>query len=257
MPALLEQQREEVDLEQHVAELVQQLRVVTRVRRVGQLVGLLDGVGDDAALVLLAVPGTLAPQAAGDRVELEQRLRQPLVPGAELIRRSVAALRRPLACAAAAGPAAAPAACAAAAPSAGHARRHAAGQPPAAPSLGAPPSASGACAPVAAPGEAAEACRPPPAAGSLPITVPSPLPPARLVPVPSRAGGLAPGGPGNRLRLARRHRRASRPASARGRCGSRRSRSPRRSRCACASCCGSWWRTGPAPSAASARPAAA
>ena len=81
LPALLEQQRQEVDLEQHVAELVQQLRVVTRVRRVGQLVGLLDGVRDDAALVLLAVPGTLASQAAGDRVELEQRLRQPLVPG--------------------------------------------------------------------------------------------------------------------------------------------------------------------------------
>ena len=79
--ALLQQQREEVDLEQHVAQLVQQLRVVTGVRGVGQLVRLLDGVRDDAALVLLAVPRALAPQAAGDRVELEQRVAQPLVLG--------------------------------------------------------------------------------------------------------------------------------------------------------------------------------
>jgi hypothetical protein len=48
---------------------------------VGQLVGLLDRVRDDAALVLLAVPGAVTAQAPGDRVELEQRLRQPLVPG--------------------------------------------------------------------------------------------------------------------------------------------------------------------------------
>jgi hypothetical protein len=67
--ALLEQEREEVDLEQDVAELVEQLAVVARARRVGELVGLLDGVGDDRALVLLAVPGALAAQAAGDLVE--------------------------------------------------------------------------------------------------------------------------------------------------------------------------------------------
>ena len=67
--ALLEQQREEVDLEEHVAELVAQLGVVAGVGGVGQLVGLLDRVGHDRALVLLAVPRALAPQAAGQLVE--------------------------------------------------------------------------------------------------------------------------------------------------------------------------------------------
>ena len=62
--ALLQQQREEVDLEQHVAELVQQLGVVAGVGGVGQLVGLLDRVRDDRALVLLAVPRALQPQPA-------------------------------------------------------------------------------------------------------------------------------------------------------------------------------------------------
>ena len=38
-------------------------------RGVGELVGLLDGVGNDRALVLLAVPGHSTPQAACDRVE--------------------------------------------------------------------------------------------------------------------------------------------------------------------------------------------
>ena len=72
--ALLEQQREEVDLEEDVAELVEQLRVVARVRRGGQLVGLLDGVRDDRALVLLAVPRALDPQAPRELVEAPQRL---------------------------------------------------------------------------------------------------------------------------------------------------------------------------------------
>ena len=72
--ALLEQQRQEVDLEEDVAELVEQLRVVAAVGRVGELVGLLDRVRDDRALVLLAVPGALAPQAAGDLVEARERL---------------------------------------------------------------------------------------------------------------------------------------------------------------------------------------
>ena len=67
--ALLEQQREEVHLEEHVAELVAQLGVVAGVGRVGQLVGLLDRVGHDRALVLLAVPRALAPQAAGELVQ--------------------------------------------------------------------------------------------------------------------------------------------------------------------------------------------
>ena len=72
--ALLEQQREEDDLEEDVAELVAQLLVVAARGRVGELVGLLDRVRDDRALVLLAVPGALAPQPAGDPVEALERL---------------------------------------------------------------------------------------------------------------------------------------------------------------------------------------
>ena len=40
-----------------------------RLRRVGELVGLLDGVRDDRALVLLAIPRALLAQPPGDRVE--------------------------------------------------------------------------------------------------------------------------------------------------------------------------------------------
>ena len=71
--ALLEQQREEVDLEEHVAELVEQLGVVAGVRGVRELVGLLDRVRHDRALVLLAVPRALRAQAAGERVEALDR----------------------------------------------------------------------------------------------------------------------------------------------------------------------------------------
>jgi hypothetical protein len=71
--ALLEQQRQEVDLEEDVAELVEQLGVVARVGRGGQLVGLLDRVRDDRPLVLLAVPGALLAQAAGERVKALDR----------------------------------------------------------------------------------------------------------------------------------------------------------------------------------------
>ena len=70
--ALLEQQREEVDLEQDVAELVEQLGVVAGVRRGGQLVGLLHRVRDDGPLVLLGVPRALDPQAAGQRIQAAQ-----------------------------------------------------------------------------------------------------------------------------------------------------------------------------------------
>ncbi len=69
LAALLEQQRQEDDLKENVAELVAQLRVVALGGGVGQLVCLLDGVRDDRALVLLAVPGALPPQPAGDLVE--------------------------------------------------------------------------------------------------------------------------------------------------------------------------------------------
>ena len=64
LAALLHQEREEIDLEQHVAELVEQLGVVTAVRGRRQLVRLLDRVRHDRALVLLAVPRALAPQPA-------------------------------------------------------------------------------------------------------------------------------------------------------------------------------------------------
>ena len=67
--ALLEQQRQEVDLEEDVAELVEQLGVIAALRRIGELVGLLDRVRDDRSLVLLAVPRALAPEAVGDLVE--------------------------------------------------------------------------------------------------------------------------------------------------------------------------------------------
>jgi hypothetical protein len=73
-PALLEQQREEVDLEEDVAQLVEQLGVVAAVRRVGQLVGLLDRVRDDRTLVLLTVPGALAPQPARQLVQASYRV---------------------------------------------------------------------------------------------------------------------------------------------------------------------------------------
>ena len=63
-----------MDLEEHVAELVEQLGVVARGGGVGQLVGLLDRVGNDRALVLGPVPGTLAAEPAGDLVELGDRL---------------------------------------------------------------------------------------------------------------------------------------------------------------------------------------
>ena len=80
LAALLQQQREEVDLEQDVAELVDQLRVVARVSRVGELVGLLDGVRHDAALVLLAIPRALAPQPPRHLVQRQQRLTAPQAP---------------------------------------------------------------------------------------------------------------------------------------------------------------------------------
>jgi hypothetical protein len=58
--SLLEQECEKVRLEQEIAELVLELRVVTGERCVGDLVGLLDGVRDDRARRLLAVPRTVA-----------------------------------------------------------------------------------------------------------------------------------------------------------------------------------------------------
>ena len=74
--ALREQQREEVRLEEQVADLVEQLRVVAGERRVGDLVRLLDGVRHDRARRLLAVPRALAAQPLGQLLELDERVRE-------------------------------------------------------------------------------------------------------------------------------------------------------------------------------------
>ena len=61
LPLLLQQEREEVDLEEQVAELVEQLLGPVSERCVSDLVGLLDRVRDDRPRSLLAIPGTIAP----------------------------------------------------------------------------------------------------------------------------------------------------------------------------------------------------
>jgi hypothetical protein len=78
--ALLEQQRQETDLEEQIAELVEQLRVVGRERGVGDLVRLLDRVRDDCLRRLLAIPRALAAQPLRQRLKLEKGLREPLPP---------------------------------------------------------------------------------------------------------------------------------------------------------------------------------
>ena len=72
--AFLEQQRQEVDLEQQVAELVEELGVVARAGRVGDLVRLLDGVRDDRARGLRPVPGTVAPEAPRQLLKVDKGL---------------------------------------------------------------------------------------------------------------------------------------------------------------------------------------
>ena len=61
-------------LEKHVAELVEQLSVVAALGGVAELISLLNRVGHDRALVLLAVPWALLAQPAGDRVKAPERL---------------------------------------------------------------------------------------------------------------------------------------------------------------------------------------
>jgi len=68
--SLLEQECEEVDLEEEVAELVEQLLVVAGERGVRDLVGLLDGVRDDRRRSLLAIPGAVAAQALRQALQL-------------------------------------------------------------------------------------------------------------------------------------------------------------------------------------------
>ncbi len=74
--ALLEQEREEVDLEEQVAELAAERLVVAAMRGVGDLVGLLDRVRDDRARRLLAIPGALPAKLPGQLLEVEERLRE-------------------------------------------------------------------------------------------------------------------------------------------------------------------------------------
>ena len=73
---LREQQREEVDLEEQVAQLVEQLRRVVREHRIRDLVGLLDRVRDDRARGLLPIPGALPAKVPGEVLEVEERLRE-------------------------------------------------------------------------------------------------------------------------------------------------------------------------------------
>src|SRR5207253_1388177 len=75
---LLEQQREEVDLEEQVAELVEQLAVVARERCIRDLVRLLDRVRHDRARRLLAVPRTVAPQPLRQQLQVEKGLLEAL-----------------------------------------------------------------------------------------------------------------------------------------------------------------------------------
>src|SRR4029077_20108957 len=69
-------QREEVDLVQEIAELVEQLVGPARVRRVRDLVRLLARVRHDRLGRLLAVPGTVAAQAFRQLLQLEERVRE-------------------------------------------------------------------------------------------------------------------------------------------------------------------------------------
>ena len=76
--ALLGQElREEVDLEQEVAELVEKLLGRVRDRRVRDLVGLLDGVRDDRPRGLLAVPRTVAAKALGQGLQALELVAEP------------------------------------------------------------------------------------------------------------------------------------------------------------------------------------
>jgi hypothetical protein len=70
--SLLEQEREEVDLEEKVAELVEQLRVVAGERRVRNLVRLLDGVRHDRRSRLLAIPRAVAAQTLRQPLQVEE-----------------------------------------------------------------------------------------------------------------------------------------------------------------------------------------
>ena len=76
LSSLLEEKRQEVDLEEEIAELAVQCLRVVRERGVGDLVRLLDRVRDDRAVRLLAIPGALPAQVPGQFLEVEKRLRE-------------------------------------------------------------------------------------------------------------------------------------------------------------------------------------
>ena len=71
--ALLEEQREEVHLEEEIAELVRESRVVARDRGVRDLVSLFDRVRDDRARGLLAVPRAFAAEPRRQFLEILER----------------------------------------------------------------------------------------------------------------------------------------------------------------------------------------
>ena len=76
VPLLLEKERQEVDLEEEIAQLVEQLVGPVGERGVGDLVGLLDRVRDDRARRLLPVPGAFLAQAFCQLLQLEERVRE-------------------------------------------------------------------------------------------------------------------------------------------------------------------------------------
>ena len=70
--ALLEEQREEERLKEEIAELVDELVVVGSQHRVGDFVGLLDGVRDDRLRGLRPVPRTVPPEAFRQLLEVDE-----------------------------------------------------------------------------------------------------------------------------------------------------------------------------------------
>jgi hypothetical protein len=69
---LLEEQGEEVGLEEQVTQLVLELGAIAAECGVLDLVGLFDGVRDDRARGLLAVPGAVAAEPLGQALEVEK-----------------------------------------------------------------------------------------------------------------------------------------------------------------------------------------
>jgi hypothetical protein len=74
---LLEEEGQKVHLEDEVPELVRQLGSVAGDRGVGDLVGLLDRMGNDRPRSLLAVPWTLAAQRDRQPLELDEGVGEP------------------------------------------------------------------------------------------------------------------------------------------------------------------------------------